>query len=328
MSRSREPANPAAAAIPWRSRRPASRAPRPPRRPAARPPPSRSAARSPISSPTSRGPATTTASSRLTPMAMSAPSTTSSGSICRSASSIAPARCSWVRRPGTRCGPASAGRARTRTMAIRSSSTTSRPISGCCPSSPCSRATEFHQCIAVSQTDDPTGAWYLYDFLISATKVNDYPHFGVWPDAYYMSINQFDGNTFEYAGAGAVAFERDKMLAGLPARTVYFDVDGGNQAFGGMLPSDWDSLDAASRRRTEPVRRTGRRRLRQCRHRSPEFLGVPRRLGRPRRIRPSGSTVCRASSRTPSRSTRTSVDSRPASRSRAPTRASTRSATG
>ena len=99
-----------------------------------------------------------------------------------------------------------------------------------------------HQCIAVSQTDDPTGGWYRYDFLISATKLNDYPKFGVWPDAYYMSINQFDQNTVGWAGAGAVAFERDQMLLGLPADMVYFDLFEVDQRFGGMLPSDLDGL--------------------------------------------------------------------------------------
>ena len=72
----------------------------------------------------------------------------------------------------------------------------------------------FYQCIAVSQTADPTGAWYRYQFQISATKMNDYPHFGVWPDGYYMSVNQFVGNT--WGGAGAVVFERAKMLHGPP----------------------------------------------------------------------------------------------------------------
>ena len=56
-------------------------------------------------------------------------------------------------------------------------------------------ASGYHQCIAVSQTPDPTGAWYRYDFLYSTTKMNDYPHFGVWPDGYYMTVNQFTGGT-------------------------------------------------------------------------------------------------------------------------------------
>jgi N-acetylneuraminic acid mutarotase len=97
---------------------------------------------------------------------------------------------------------------------------------------------EFHQCIAVSATADPTGAWHLYDFLISTSKMNDYPKFGVWPDAYYMAVNQF--TDFGWGGQGVVAFERDKMLTGDPAaRMVYFDLpDNG----GGMLPADLDGI--------------------------------------------------------------------------------------
>ena len=44
----------------------------------------------------------------------------------------------------------------------------------------------FHQCTAVSATGDPLGAWHRYDFLYSTTKMNDYPHFGIWPDGYYV----------------------------------------------------------------------------------------------------------------------------------------------
>ena len=100
-----------------------------------------------------------------------------------------------------------------------------------------------HQCIAISQTDDPTGAWYRYDFLISATKINDYPKFGVWPDAYYMTANLFDQDTQAFAGAGAVAFERGQMLQGLPAKMVFFDLEDVDPRFGGMLPSDLDGLN-------------------------------------------------------------------------------------
>ncbi len=102
-----------------------------------------------------------------------------------------------------------------------------------------------HQCIAISVDGDPTGAWYQYDFLISATKINDYPHFGVWGDAYYMSANQFDVNSFEWAGALAVGFQRDAMLQGLPANMVSFDLFEVNDAFGGMLPADLDGMPAA-----------------------------------------------------------------------------------
>ena len=97
----------------------------------------------------------------------------------------------------------------------------------------------FYECIAISQTSDPTGDWYRYAFRVSDTKMNDYPKLGVWPDGYYMSVNQFtqSGN---WGGAGVFAFERDMMLQGQEARMVYFDLYGIDPNFGGMLPSDLD----------------------------------------------------------------------------------------
>lgn len=97
----------------------------------------------------------------------------------------------------------------------------------------------YHQCIAVSQTGDPTGAWYRYDFLYSTTKMNDYPHFGVWPDGYYLTVNQFTGGT-TWGGQGVAVFERSKMLAGQTARMVMFDLNSVDPNLGGMLPSDQD----------------------------------------------------------------------------------------
>ena len=66
-------------------------------------------------------------------------------------------------------------------------------------------------CIYVSQTADPTGAYYFYSF--TPPSFPDYPHYGVWPDAYYATTNEngSDGNQTTYA------FDRIKMLAGQPA---------------------------------------------------------------------------------------------------------------
>jgi hypothetical protein len=100
----------------------------------------------------------------------------------------------------------------------------------------------FYQCIAISQTADPTGAYQRYAFQVSATKLNDYPHFGVWPDGYYMTVNQFNQNSLSWGGAGVFVFERDKMLQGQVARMVYFDLMPVNSALGGMLPADLEGL--------------------------------------------------------------------------------------
>ncbi len=98
----------------------------------------------------------------------------------------------------------------------------------------------FYQCIAISQTPNPTGAWHRYSYVVSNTKMNDYPHFGVWSDGYYMTVNQFSSGSMNWAGAGVVVFERDKMLLGQTARMVYFDMYNVDPNLGGMLPADLD----------------------------------------------------------------------------------------
>ena len=100
----------------------------------------------------------------------------------------------------------------------------------------------YYECIAISQTGDPTGAWWTYEFLYSNTKPNDYPKLGVWPDGYYMSVNQFDATTGAWSGAGVCVFERSKMLNGQLASMQCFNL-GNNPAtfyYGGLLPSDLD----------------------------------------------------------------------------------------
>jgi hypothetical protein len=100
----------------------------------------------------------------------------------------------------------------------------------------------FYQCIAISKTGDPTGAYYLYSFLWG-NLLNDYAKLGVWSDGYYMTANQFNGNAFE--GVGVAAFERSKMLVGDPtARMIYFDIGASNSTYSGMLPADFEGLNA------------------------------------------------------------------------------------
>ncbi len=95
----------------------------------------------------------------------------------------------------------------------------------------------YIQCVAVSVTGDPTGAYHQYQFNLPDTYLNDYPKFGVWPDGYYMTFNGFDvfGGGFQ---GGAIAFDRDAMLNGDPATMIEFNT--GEQ--GGVLPSDMDGM--------------------------------------------------------------------------------------
>ena len=100
-----------------------------------------------------------------------------------------------------------------------------------------------YQCIAVSQTDDPTGSWYLYQYEWPNGLMNDYPHFGLWTDAYYETVNQFNYSTGAWLGAGVAAFERSQMLTGGTARMIYFSLYGVNANYGGQLPADLEDGD-------------------------------------------------------------------------------------
>lgn len=105
-------------------------------------------------------------------------------------------------------------------------------------------APPYHECFAISQTPDPTGSYFLFDFVTPGANFPDYPKLGVWSDAYYMTTNQFlNGATFN--GAGIFAFERAKMVAGDPtAAMVYVNLNTTDfpEGIGGMLPADVDGL--------------------------------------------------------------------------------------
>jgi hypothetical protein len=96
----------------------------------------------------------------------------------------------------------------------------------------------FYQCLAVSTSGDPAGTYYRYAYAF--TKMNDYPHFGVWPDGYYMAINQFRAGSLAWGGQGVAVFDRQRMLAGAPATMQFIDYGLVDDAFGAMLPSDAD----------------------------------------------------------------------------------------
>ena len=100
-----------------------------------------------------------------------------------------------------------------------------------------------YQCVAVSQTPDPTGAYYLYEFSYPYT-INDYGKFGIWEDAYYATFDMFGGKS-GYMGADFCAYDRSKMLTGAAATQQCFfqaytapNCPGANQPFAvfGALP--------------------------------------------------------------------------------------------
>ena len=74
------------------------------------------------------------------------------------------------------------------------------------------------QCVALSKTSDPTGAYWLYDFSYPA-GINDYGKFSAWPDGYYATFNLFGSS---YLEGDLCAYDRVSMLQGLPATQQCF----------------------------------------------------------------------------------------------------------
>lgn len=97
----------------------------------------------------------------------------------------------------------------------------------------------YYECVAVSQTADATGGYYLYAF--NYTTFPDYPKAGIWSDAYYVTFNMFNGNTFQ--GAKLCAYDRAKMIAGLPATQQCAQL---SPSYGGVLPADVDGASGVA----------------------------------------------------------------------------------
>ena len=93
--------------------------------------------------------------------------------------------------------------------------------------------TPFKECLAVSTSGDPTGSYNRYAYTFS--NFPDYPKLAVWPDAYYITYNMFNGNTF--LGGEICAYDRTTMLVGGAATQQCF---GPSSNMGGSLPSDVD----------------------------------------------------------------------------------------
>ncbi len=86
--------------------------------------------------------------------------------------------------------------------------------------------TSFWECIGVSQTSDPTGAYFLYalqDNPANPDRHGDYPKFALWPDAYYLTMNEFVGEDF--VAVRVYALDRASMTGGGPIHAVGFTID-------------------------------------------------------------------------------------------------------
>jgi hypothetical protein len=96
----------------------------------------------------------------------------------------------------------------------------------------------FYELVAVSTTSDPTGSWYRYAFTF--TNMPDYPKFGIWPDGYYLTVNQFSSGTLKFAGAAVCVLDRAAMTSGNSSpRMLFFNM---GTAYGSILPANLGGL--------------------------------------------------------------------------------------
>ncbi|PYS11405.1 MAG: hypothetical protein DMG15_17885 [Acidobacteria bacterium] len=97
----------------------------------------------------------------------------------------------------------------------------------------------YSECLAVSQTSDPAGAYYLYSYAYNST-MHDYPKFGVWPTAHnsaYLATYNLFANGASFTGGQLCAFDRSGMLSGAAAPlSICYTITNN----GVYLPSDLD----------------------------------------------------------------------------------------
>lgn len=88
--------------------------------------------------------------------------------------------------------------------------------------------TSFWECIGVSQTGDPVGGgWCFYALQHDPghpNRLGDYPKFGLWPDAYYLTMNEFT-NDRTFNGVRVYALDRASMIAGGPTNAIGFTIE-------------------------------------------------------------------------------------------------------
>ncbi|MGB9233693.1 MAG: choice-of-anchor D domain-containing protein [Terriglobales bacterium] len=103
-----------------------------------------------------------------------------------------------------------------------------------------SNSTDYGECVAVSKTSDPTGAYYLYGYAAFGSNLNDYPKLSTWAtstnSAYLSTYNIFSSTAF--LGADLCGFDRTKMLAGNASAAILCQMTPDTE--GSYLPGDID----------------------------------------------------------------------------------------
>src|SRR5262249_56152989 len=94
----------------------------------------------------------------------------------------------------------------------------------------------YWECVGVSQTPDPTGAYNLYGFQVDLVNLNDYPKAALWNNpqpggAYFFTFDMFNQSGF-LVSVKAYALDRGSMLTGGPANAISFEIPSGDPGLG------------------------------------------------------------------------------------------------
>ncbi len=106
-------------------------------------------------------------------------------------------------------------------------------------------ASPYATCIAISDTNDATGTWHVYQFSVPGSGFPDYPKIGIWPtsgvnNGYYQAQNNFGPGGSGFRGPQICAYDRAAILAHAASPTqICFQLSSSEDS---LLPGDLDSI--------------------------------------------------------------------------------------
>lgn len=98
----------------------------------------------------------------------------------------------------------------------------------------------YTACIAVSQTNDATGSYYLYAFSLGP-NFPDYPKWGIWPSGYFQTMDNYilSQGRYVFSNGEVCGYNSAKLLVGdSSAEQICFQLTPHDFS---LLPADQDS---------------------------------------------------------------------------------------
>jgi hypothetical protein len=101
----------------------------------------------------------------------------------------------------------------------------------------------YKVCVAISETNDANGAYFLYQFPVVNSGFPDYPKWGTWVNNYGQTWNNFGPGGSGFVGPVFCAYNRAKLLAGdSTAEQICHQYPNAPNFEDSLLPADIDSI--------------------------------------------------------------------------------------